>query len=129
MIVLDLPMPPSANLIWRTARGRTYRSPDYAAWREQAGWLVKGCKPVAGPVRVEIAVSQKARGDIDNRIKPVLDVLVAGGLIAGDDKKTVRSVYAYWSPDVGLEGIRVAVASASEQEPSAEGQRELPIPT
>ena len=121
MIILDLPMPPSANHIWRSGRGRVYRSPEYMAWRTEAGWLAKSCKPIAGPVCIEIAVSPKGRGDVDNRIKPTIDALVSSGLIEGDDKKTVRAIHAYWSDDMDLRGVRVAVASASEKQPQGQG--------
>ena len=43
-IVLDLPTPISTNKIWRTGRGRTYRSKEYVAWCERADLTVMAAK-------------------------------------------------------------------------------------
>jgi Holliday junction resolvase RusA-like endonuclease len=106
-----LPMPPSANRIWRSGRGRVYRAPEYTGWLETCGWELTGQrKPsMAGPVSIDIEVSSKWRGDVDNRIKPTLDCLVKYGVIDGDSKKTVRSVRAFWS-DRLADGIMVKIS-------------------
>jgi hypothetical protein len=46
--VLRLPLPPSANRLWRSSRGRVYRSPGYMAWLDEAGWLLKAQRPAKG---------------------------------------------------------------------------------
>lgn len=83
MISLVLPTPPSANRIWRTGRrpnGKpiTYASPEYRTWLRNAGWEAKmqavGKPKITGSYRLEIVVG--SRGDVDNRIKAVSDLLV-----------------------------------------------------
>lgn len=117
MIIVDLPMPPSANRIWRSNRGRVHRSKEYSAWRDAAYWLIRRATngaQMVGPVHVLIDISHKGRGDADNKIKPVLDALVHALAIGGDDKKHVWSVTAEWAaPEKQIEGVRVYVASAS----------------
>lgn len=109
-IELVLPMPPSANRIWRSGRGRVYRSEEYTGWLETCGWEIAGQRKgaVLGPVSVDIEVSSKWRGDVDNRIKPTLDCLVKFGVIEGDSKKFVRSVRAFWS-ERPIDGIWVKI--------------------
>lgn len=110
MIVVNLPTPPSANRIWRSARGNVYRSEVYNAWTKAVGWELKiaRAKPIKGPVSVQIAVSDKVRGDLDNRAKPTIDALVTHGVIEGDDKKIVKSIKLSW--DASVTGIRVTVS-------------------
>jgi Holliday junction resolvase RusA-like endonuclease len=47
---------------------------------------------IAGPVAVAILLPRKMRGDIDNRIKPILDALVGSCRI--DDDRNVAKVTA-----------------------------------
>lgn len=84
-----MPVCPSTNNLYVTRRhgiGRA-RSPTYRAWIERAGWTVKLARParVAGAVRVLIEVPFNRRRDIDNIIKPVLDLLVNLDLIDDDN--------------------------------------------
>jgi Holliday junction resolvase RusA-like endonuclease len=110
MIVMNLPCPPSANRIWRKGRGRVYRSEAYNKWTANVGWELKviRAKPIKGRVRIEIAVSEKSRIDLDNHGKPTIDALVTHGIIEGDSKKTVRSIALKW--DATVKGIQVTVA-------------------
>lgn len=88
--MIELPLPPSANALFRQAafkggKGRTV-SPAYAAWRLEAGEVLKGqpWPECAAPYAITIAVNIDRKGDIDNRIKPILDLLVKHGVIVGD---------------------------------------------
>ena len=89
---LDLPVPPSANNLFvnrRPGQGRA-RGPSYRAWLKEAGWEVKLQRPpTLNPplrvrVRVHIDAQLKLNRDIDNTIKPILDLLVKMGVIADD---------------------------------------------
>lgn len=103
MISLDLPMPPSLNGAFPTVRrGASFQrvaSKKYLAWKQEAGWLVKtqlrGDR-IAGPFDASIAIlkTDNRRSDIDNRVKPVLDLLVSLGVV--DDDSLCRRVTAKW---------------------------------
>jgi Holliday junction resolvase RusA-like endonuclease len=89
MIELTLPLAPSANRYWRTARGVTYVSQEAIDYREAVGWVVsqRHIEPVATPVTLWIeAYLWRADQDVDNRIKVLVDCLQVkyGGVIFDD---------------------------------------------
>lgn len=100
-IEVHLPMPPSVNRIWRATRAGSKRvsiSPEYTAWREHADRLsialgsCRGVKKITGKFEAEITLKRQ-RGDLDNRIKGVLDWAQSRELIADDklcEKLTVQ---------------------------------------
>src|ERR1700693_2596194 len=88
-IVIDvlLPWPPSVNAIWRRGRGRTYRNPKYVAWIKEAGWAIKAARgrKIKGAFRAEShIVPPNLRSDLDNFVKPVLDLAQKMELIEND---------------------------------------------
>lgn len=109
----DLPLPISTNALYFNkeggGRGKTQR---YKAWVYNAAMtlLCQRAGPVAGPVSIEIEISEKSKCDIDNAAKCVLDALVARGVIEDDRKKFVRGLSLAWSSDV--EGMRVTIKPA-----------------
>jgi crossover junction endodeoxyribonuclease RusA len=91
-IVIDLPMPPSVNRIWRATKAgpnRVTASDEYKAWKKHADGMAlsmaqfRGLKTIVGPFEAKI-VLQRQRGDLDNRSKGVLDWLQSRGVIADD---------------------------------------------
>lgn len=101
MIVM-LPTPPSVNAMYRNVRGRgRVKTTEYKHWIEYAGYCYntqkKKGEPVRGPYTVVIHLPKKIRGDIDNRQKAVLDLLVMVG--ATDDDKHCQTVTATRSED------------------------------
>lgn len=83
---IRIPLPPSVNHMHRSAaNGRRYSSAEYRAWARTAGWEALTQKPqrVEGLYEVTIALPE-IRGDADNRIKPVLDLLHRLQLTADD---------------------------------------------
>jgi Holliday junction resolvase RusA-like endonuclease len=113
IVQLTLPAPPSANALFRnTATGRV-RTELYDQWLSHAGWRLRAQRPrlVAGPVVILIGVERtNALADIDNRIKPTLDLLVKQHVI--EDDRFVIGVAAAWSPSRdGL--MRVAIIPAA----------------
>lgn len=98
MTVLELPIPPSTNKLFRNVPGvGRVKTSEYVRWSKSAlmTMVVQKPKPVKGSVRVEITCRRVSRRrDIDNIIKPTLDILVRGGLI--EDDRHVISVTAEW---------------------------------
>jgi Holliday junction resolvase RusA-like endonuclease len=88
-IVLDLPAPPSANAIWRSGRRRVYRSKAYLDWLRAADVEIMARrqmpkKKIDGSFQAHVTLSQKVRGDIDNRVKGLLDFLQSREIIRND---------------------------------------------
>jgi Holliday junction resolvase RusA-like endonuclease len=120
-ITLDLPMPVSTNKIWRTGRGRTYRSKEYVAWCEQADatlMATKGpgrLKKINGPFEVEILLSTVGRKgrDGDNFCKATLDFCQSRDVIR-DDSDCKRGSWEWVPPDRAPRGCRVILRSLHE---------------
>src|SRR5690348_6224075 len=90
-IVLNLPMPPSTNELWRSHRGRVHISAVYKAWIAEAGltWLLQKKdqpKRLPGNFKAVLVLNQEQRGmkDCDNRSKAALDFCKTHGLIFDD---------------------------------------------
>jgi Holliday junction resolvase RusA-like endonuclease len=110
--VICLPMCPSTNGLFAGNGKRRYKTKEYAAWIEEAGYALNRQRPepIRGKVRLLIEIAEpkdaKAR-DCSNLIKAPEDLLVRHGIIEGDDQRYVRSVTAEWSRHV--EGIRISI--------------------
>lgn len=109
-----LPFPPSVNDMYANnsgpGRGRT-PSRQYEKWKCTAGWELKAQNPQAFKSRaiVMISIDDSRKGDADNRAKPVLDLLVAYGVLAGDSKKHVKRVSIGWER---VDGCKVKLLGA-----------------
>ena len=97
---VHLDMPPSSNRMWRKGKHGIHPSAEYDAWKTAAGQEVMA-RRVQGlqfqePVEVTIVAKQlhKLR-DLDNIIKPCLDALQFGQLLANDNQ--VRCLFVRWS--------------------------------
>lgn len=98
---VTLPIPPTANRMWRNGNTRQGKSAEYEGWKRAASWDVnmqrKGVK-FTDPVSVTIIAKQPNKlRDLDNLIKPSLDSLQAGCLLSNDN--IVRSITARWAED------------------------------
>lgn len=96
--VIDLPFPPSVNRLWRSSnkdgRSQVYLSPSYVKWKKAADAMPRPPGFVCGRFEAEIAVCPtkgNPRGDLDNRIKAVLDWSQRVGIIE-DDKHCQRLI-------------------------------------
>lgn len=100
-----IPLPPSANKLWvPVAKGKMIKSEPYKAWLQEAGWMVKqqmlgsegyGLEHIDGDADVAVTlVLPLSRMDIDNPIKPTLDVLEAVGVFT-NDRQVKRLVVEY----------------------------------
>jgi crossover junction endodeoxyribonuclease RusA len=94
---LTLPEPPSANRYWRHAKGNTYLSPDAVAYRETV-WA-EACKArVNKKMACDVIFSfrwfrSRKSGDLDNRVKQLLDSLQHGCVIVSDGQ--IAELHAY----------------------------------
>jgi Holliday junction resolvase RusA-like endonuclease len=89
MLTFNLPEPPSVN------RFKNFHRTDgaYPAWKTAAGWEIKlqagKIVTILGPVQVDMTFARG--GDIDNRVKPLLDLLQYMRVIE-NDKQVERLV-------------------------------------
>ena len=92
--MITLPWPPTVNTLHTVSKGRKILSARGRAWYEEAGWLLARAASSLVRGRVEIAIKlyppTRRRYDIDNRIKPVLDLLTKHQIIEDDDITVVR---------------------------------------
>ncbi len=115
MTEIHLPFPPSVNDMYgnnKRGKGRgRYVMSDYVQWRADASACLyqQRVRPVLGRCVVYIDLDDRRRGDCDNRIKPILDLLVKHGTLGGDSKKYVRRVSVGWEK---IDGCRVALGEA-----------------
>lgn len=93
LVFTGLPAPPSANTLFvRPRRGVRAPSRAYKRWQEQAGHLVRSqlrrqqVQPVPPrtPFECRLHIAIDRRGDLDNRIKPTLDLLQKVGVFPDD---------------------------------------------
>lgn len=96
-VELWLPAPPSVNNMYRSGRGRVYRSTGYKRWQQEADLaflLAGGCRKWLGyPVSVEIDLfpgPHYRERDLDNICKPLLDFLVYREVLQDDSTKCIR---------------------------------------
>jgi Holliday junction resolvase RusA-like endonuclease len=119
-------MPPSANGMRahfiEDGKVRSVKSKTYAAWKKAAAWEIAAARPgkITGPYRLYIAVQRdwrsKRAADIDNKIKPVSDALVAAGVVTDDS--LAEEVNAKWADNLGGPAV-VALICPAEQELAA----------
>lgn len=112
--ILKIPFPPSANVIWRNARGRTYLSKEYKAFVENviAEWranVVENWETDARyAVWIQLYAPTRRKFDVDNRIKPTLDALTKAGAWLDDEQvDDVRAVKITASKDGTLKGVAI----------------------
>ncbi|CAO4178991.1 RusA family crossover junction endodeoxyribonuclease [Methylorubrum populi] len=109
VVELRFPLPPSTNSLFANVAGRgRIKTPRYRGWRQQAVLAIEIQRPrpgrIAGPCDVVIHLPPFC-GDIDNRIKPCLDVAVAAGILADDGQRYVRNATA--TQDRGASEVRM----------------------
>ncbi len=79
--------PPSVNALWANVGKRRIKTAAYQAWATAAHWEIKpqGAWHCAGHVAIALTINPKmTKCDLDNMIKPVLDLLVNAGRISDD---------------------------------------------
>lgn len=90
MISFTVSMPPTANNLFLNVRGKgRVKTPEYRAWIETNGWVIKTAMvtgKIAGPyaLRVQVGKPDNRRRDISNLIKALEDLLVSTGAVRDD---------------------------------------------
>ncbi len=76
--------------------------------------MIQRPHPVRGPVEISIELcAPTARAyDLDNRVKALLDLLVAHAKIDGDDNHTVKRLVV--AQGMGFTGARITVTPLAE---------------
>jgi Holliday junction resolvase RusA-like endonuclease len=123
-VVVDLPFPPSVNRLWRATAehgdASVYLSPIYVKWKDAADALLlstKGWrrKTIAGAFHIDIALCPpkgQKRGDIDNRVKAVLDYLQRVEVVTND--KNCHRLLVEWVEQASAPtGCRVTVRACA----------------
>lgn len=108
-IVLSLPMPPTTNHLYATAEnGGRFKSQEYNDWLAEAGWRVQAQRPgrIAGPYEIEAVFARPSRRcDLDNRFKPLSDLLVKQRVV--QDDHLAEKITLAWAP--AGEGVLVTL--------------------
>lgn len=112
---LELPhLPPSANnLFFNLPRGGRAQTQPYRDWILHASLILKNqiAGRLLGRVDVTIQLEDKhPRRDVDNAVKPCMDLLVKLGALQDDNAKCVRSVKAEWA---NIDGVRIEIRRAA----------------
>lgn len=90
MIKVRIPYPPSTNRIWRQGNGRVHKSQEYKDWIALSAWEIRaqiGPHPViTEPFKLTVRINRpdRRKRDLDNLLKPILDLLGHYGLIEND---------------------------------------------
>ena len=103
-ITLTMALSPSVNQNWRAVSGRVIKSKAYRVWLNSTicmnGVPVWAHEMIQTPVAVVIKMRlPRANADLDNRIKPILDILVLRCFILDD--KQVESLNVCWGQPEG----------------------------
>jgi crossover junction endodeoxyribonuclease RusA len=113
-IHLDLPIPPSANKLWRRAGDRVHRSAEYMGWTKTAGWELLAQRPVSLPGSVKLVVRAglpPRPRDLDNLLKALCDLLEEHGIVEND--ASVTDIDARWDRTVATGRVRVTAWATS----------------
>jgi len=114
VVIFTQHIPPSVNACFSNVKGKgRIRTERYRQWATAAGWDCKRKGSVHGAFTVTITIDRQTRhvlSDIDNRCKPVLDLLQEHGII--DNDRHCERATIEWGEAKG--GMRVLVAPYEE---------------
>lgn len=108
--VAYLPLAPSTNALFANAEKGRVKTASYKSWRNGAGLVlnVQKCKPlpVRSPYLFVATVEIDRKGDIDNRVKATIDLLVGAGLVPDD--RWADKLLVMRGPVEGIYDCRIA---------------------
>jgi crossover junction endodeoxyribonuclease RusA len=108
---ITLPYPPSSNRYWRWVKTHFTRSAEAKKYIEYVGWEFQSrdLHPVQGEISVTMHLFRPAkRGDLDNRIKIVLDAMQGFAYI---NDNQIREIHAVLHDDKAHPRLEVEVLS------------------
>lgn len=107
-ITLTLSFPPSANRYWRKTRtGTVYISGEAQAYREEVMLMTRKVKKLEGDLSLTARFYRPARrGDLDNRIKILLDALQKNCF---KDDSQIAEIHAYRFEDKANPRVEVEI--------------------
>ena len=81
-----LPMPPSVNAMYRrNPRGfGMYKTPEAKMWIENCKHKIRRKNPLKGKIDLSVQFYFAREADIDNRLKPLLDLLQEVHIVEND---------------------------------------------
>lgn len=112
----SVPMPPSANNMFATFNGRRIPSREYKAWRASASdqvaldWRRSGSPKFERHLSLTVHLGLNYKGDIDNRLKPILD-MIGKAIPDFPDDRYIDRVAVERVP--GIDGARVLIMQAA----------------
>jgi crossover junction endodeoxyribonuclease RusA len=123
---LELPMPPSANRLWRRVGNRTLLSRDGRNYRVRVQEILaaRGVQLLEGRLAVAIDVypPDRRRRDLDNLHKGLLDSLQHGGVFRDDEQIDDLHIRRCGCIPGGMVRVRLTSLAESEPEPEPESQ-------
>lgn len=109
-------LPPSLNNAFVNANGNRgsnsrIKSKSYRAWIDRVQPVLAAVAGrITGPFDLALSLPATMRGDIDNRIKPVLDALVRDGIV--DDDRHCQSIFVHRTPLLEINVCTVCIRAA-----------------
>ncbi len=118
-LTLTLPVPPSANHLWRNLHGATLLSKAARTYRKVVGEavLIRGpgvSLPLTGRLRLTLVLTapDRRRRDLDNCIKPIQDALTHAGVWLDDEQIDILTAHRN-PPDPQQPGVYVAISEVA----------------
>lgn len=130
-VVLELSVPTSANQMttlvapkprpgYATRRPRIVSSKSYKTWLTECSFLVA---PTVGRVEGLLSIDLIIYGgdswsysrDLDNTLKPTLDMLQKLKIISNDNTKVIRKITQEFVPRRGPSSMRVTIRALKEE--------------
>ena len=116
-LTFTLPSVPSVNHLYANARNGGRRKTDrYRRWQNAMGWELKaqGMHKLKGAYTVMVLAAPpqgKAKRDLDNMLKAILDLLVDVQIVEADEYPYCMGISIQWSEAI-KEGVAVSLRPA-----------------
>ena len=113
MANFTLSWPPTVNTYWRAVNGRNILSKKARAYKKEAGYFLRACG-YKGPIAVSIGCNppDKRKRDLDNILKPLLDVMTENGVYEDDSQIDYLLIYKTDKVEPGTVEISVRMNDA-----------------